>query len=91
MGVLFPLVRRTLPPVLAGLLMALSSVSVVLSSLLLRLYAPPRSVRRIDAKNPAVATAAATQATAALMEGVAHEGVEAGAMAVESDHAPPLR
>jgi hypothetical protein len=40
--------RTTLPPALAGLAMALSSVSVVISSLALRLYTAPRTARRLD-------------------------------------------
>ncbi len=40
-GVLYPLFSITLPPELAGLAMALSSVSVVTSSLLLRRYKKP--------------------------------------------------
>ena len=47
-GVLFPGLGIQLPPMFAGGAMALSSVSVVCSSLLLRLYQPPRplSMRR---------------------------------------------
>jgi Cu+-exporting ATPase len=41
-GVFFPVVRIGLPPWIAGLAMALSSVSVVLSSLALRHYSPPK-------------------------------------------------
>ena len=41
-GALYPLTRERLPPELAALAMALSSVSVVLSSLLLRYYTAPR-------------------------------------------------
>jgi len=41
-GALYPSLRVSLPPALAGLCMALSSVSVVLSSLMLRLYTPPQ-------------------------------------------------
>lgn len=40
-GVFFPLLKVMLPPEVAGLAMALSSVSVVSSSLLLRRYCPP--------------------------------------------------
>jgi len=40
-GVFYPLVRTRLPPTIAALAMALSSISVVLSSLSLRLYRRP--------------------------------------------------
>jgi Cu+-exporting ATPase len=40
-GVFYPLVRMSLPPAFAGLAMALSSVSVVVSSLLLQRYQKP--------------------------------------------------
>ncbi|CAN0264494.1 unnamed protein product, partial [Laminaria digitata] len=40
-GVLYPFLHVRLPPALAGLSMALSSISVVLSSLALRLYRKP--------------------------------------------------
>jgi Cu+-exporting ATPase len=40
-GALYPATRRRLPPEVAGLAMALSSVCVVVSSLLLRQYCPP--------------------------------------------------
>jgi len=40
-GVLFPFFHTRLPPTLAAVAMALSSVSVVFSSLALRLYKPP--------------------------------------------------
>lgn len=40
-GLFYPLVRVTLPPAVAGLAMALSSVSVVTSSILLRRYKKP--------------------------------------------------
>jgi len=39
-GVFFPLTHEALPPMLAGFTMAISSVSVVVSSLMLRLYKP---------------------------------------------------
>jgi len=40
-GLFYPLVQTALPPTLAALAMALSSVSVVLSSLALKFYRPP--------------------------------------------------
>jgi len=40
-GVLFPLFHTRLPPTVAALAMAMSSISVVFSSLALRLYRPP--------------------------------------------------
>jgi P-type Cu+ transporter len=41
-GVFYPIVQVKLPPTLAAVAMALSSLSVVLSSLALRLYRPPK-------------------------------------------------
>ncbi|ETN21023.1 hypothetical protein PPTG_01360 [Phytophthora nicotianae INRA-310] len=40
-GMFFPLIHRMMPPACAGLAMAFSSVSVVISSLLLKSYQPP--------------------------------------------------
>jgi hypothetical protein len=40
-GILYPFTQMRLPPEVAGLAMAASSVSVVTSSLLLRRYRPP--------------------------------------------------
>lgn len=41
-GVLYPFVQVRLPPTVAAVAMAASSISVVLSSLTLRLYKPPK-------------------------------------------------
>ena len=49
-GLFYPLVQRRLPPTVAAVAMALSSVSVVLSSLSLRLYKPPEVIRRRGAR-----------------------------------------
>ncbi|ORX53974.1 heavy metal translocatin [Hesseltinella vesiculosa] len=40
-GILYPAVGTTMPPYIAGVAMVLSSITVVCSSLLLRLYRPP--------------------------------------------------
>ena len=50
-GVLFPPLHFQLPPWIAGACMALSSVSVVCSSLLLRRYKPPKPVQRVAASS----------------------------------------
>ncbi|KAK9143716.1 hypothetical protein Syun_013116 [Stephania yunnanensis] len=47
-GILFPTTRIRLPPWLAGAAMAASSLSVVVSSLLLKNYTRPRSLNSID-------------------------------------------
>lgn len=44
-GLFFPVTHAMLPPMVAGFAMALSSASVVLSSLLLRLYKKPAELR----------------------------------------------
>ena len=44
-GLLFPIWHLQLPPAAAGFCMAMSSVSVVTSSLLLRKYEPPPGMR----------------------------------------------
>jgi len=40
-GVFYPVIHYALPPFMAGLLMCLSSISVVCNSLVLKLYSPP--------------------------------------------------
>jgi magnesium-transporting ATPase (P-type) len=49
-GVFYPLVHTRLPPTVAAIAMALSSISVVLSSLSLRLYRPP-NVTLLDSRH----------------------------------------
>ncbi len=65
-GVLYPGLHFQLPPMFAGGAMALSSVSVVLSSLTLRLYRPPRPLpARAAARDAAARAADAAAADAA--------------------------
>ena len=58
-GVFFPRFHMLVPPMFAGFAMAMSSVSVVCSSLLLRCYRPPRidDPGRTPLVSPRVATA----------------------------------
>ena len=51
-GVLYPFLRIGLPPALAAAAMALSSVSVVLSALHLRMYRPPEPRKKSNAAIP---------------------------------------
>ena len=61
-GVLYPAFLIQFPPMFAGAAMALSSVSVVCSSLLLRLYQPPAplAMRRGSAVEMATSSTALT-------------------------------
>merc|ERR1712070_1149625 len=49
-GVLLPFTHMAVPPYVAGLAMALSSVSVLASSLQLYCYQKPRQVKRIHSR-----------------------------------------
>ena len=54
-GALYPVIHARLPPEVAALAMALSSVSVVMSSLSLRYYQPPIGSHRSEVLEPASA------------------------------------
>lgn len=56
-GAFYPLVHARLPPTVAAVAMALSSVSVVLSSLTLRFYQPPVVDENTGNRRPRVTTA----------------------------------
>ena len=45
-GILYPVIKKVLPPFLAGIAIILSSLSVLSSSLLLNLYSPPHSRKK---------------------------------------------
>jgi Cu+-exporting ATPase len=62
-GVLYPGLRIQFPPMFAGAAMALSSVSVVCSSLLLRLYQPPKPLALRGASGRATSTQAGLELT----------------------------
>ena len=57
-GILYPGLHIQFPPMFAGAAMALSSVSVVCSSLLLRLYQPPKPLALRGASSRAPPTQA---------------------------------
>jgi len=60
-GVLYPFTRTCVPPFVAGLCMAMSSISVVVSSLLLRGYKPPRvDARQVGSRKSLVTRVAFT-------------------------------
>lgn len=59
-GILYPSLQWRLPPELAALAMAFSSVSVIVSSLLLKRYSPPRLA---DLKTPTISSASPKQTT----------------------------
>jgi len=50
-GAFFPLIKRAIPPYIAGIAMALSSISVLISSLLLNNYRPPDLTKKLEQKS----------------------------------------
>ena len=83
-GAFYPLVRARLPPTVAAVAMALSSVSVVLSSLTLRFYRPPSVGESAGNRRRRVTTAWARS-----MSGRESRPVESNEMTVNllsSDH-----
>jgi Cu+-exporting ATPase len=50
-GAFFPLIKRAIPPYIAGIAMALSSISVLISSLLLNNYRPPDIAKKLEQKS----------------------------------------
>ncbi|RHY77680.1 hypothetical protein DYB38_010889 [Aphanomyces astaci] len=53
-GLFFPLFHRMLPPACAGIAMAMSSISVISSSLMLKRYTPPVFSESFSLKKPVV-------------------------------------
>ena len=68
-GLFFPIFHTRLPPTVAALAMALSSVSVVFSSLALRLYRPPVVLSRPNTTTPISVAVAASQAEPSSSQG----------------------
>ena len=71
-GILYPPLQIRLPPELAALIMALSSVLVISSSILLRLYRPPNLHSSIASHQTRQKLVKAVNATISLASGLSH-------------------
>lgn len=67
-GILYPFTHMRLPPEVAGLAMAASSVSVVTSSLLLRRYCPPAMPASVSTTTAAATSPIPTLSTSASIQ-----------------------